>query len=61
MWREADGGGQRFALPRWAWRTGGVATAVVLFVTGEVVGAVGAGVAFSVAEVVFDAAELERD
>ncbi|KRB77019.1 hypothetical protein ASE01_09655 [Nocardioides sp. Root190] len=51
----------RFTLPRWAWRSGAVTIAVVLFVTGESVAAIAAVVAFSVAEVVFDAAELERD
>lgn len=56
-----DDTGGRFTLPRWAWRGGAVATAVVLLVTGETVAAIGAVVAFSVAEVVFDAAELERD
>lgn len=50
----------RFHVPRWAWRSVATATAIVLLVTGEVVGALGAIVAFTSAEVVFDAAELER-
>lgn len=53
--------GQRFALPRWLWRSAAVATAVALLLTGEGIAATGAVVAFAVAEVVFDAAELERD
>ncbi|GAA1502705.1 hypothetical protein [Nocardioides humi] len=51
----------RFAVPRWAWRAGGAAIAVVLLADGDVVGALGAVLAFAVAEVIFDAAEAERD
>ncbi|WP_207009610.1 hypothetical protein [Nocardioides aromaticivorans] len=49
-----------FPLPRWAWRSVGAATALGLLLAGEVVGALGAVVAFTTAEVVFDAADLER-
>ncbi|HWJ10214.1 MAG TPA: hypothetical protein VNS46_12610 [Nocardioides sp.] len=49
-----------FALPRWAWRGVAAVTATGLLLAGEVVGALGALVAFSTAEVVFDAADLER-
>lgn len=58
-----DGSGERtrrFAVPRWAWRSGAVTTAVLLLVTGEAVAAMSSVVAFSVAEVVFDAAEQEQ-
>lgn len=51
---------RRFAVPRWAWRSGAVTTAVLLLVTGEAVAAMSSVVAFSVAEVVFDAAEQEQ-
>lgn len=51
---------QGFPLPRWAWRSVGTATALGLLLAGEVAGALGAIVAFTTAEVVFDAAELER-
>ncbi|NHA00310.1 hypothetical protein G5V59_09880 [Nocardioides sp. W3-2-3] len=44
---------------RWAWRGLGAATAGVLLLAGEVVGALGAVVAFTSAEVVFDAAAQE--
>ncbi len=46
--------------PRWAWRSLAAATAVGLLIAGDVAGALGALVAFTSAEVVFDAAELER-
>lgn len=49
-----------FPPPRWAWRGLAAAIAVGLLVAGEVVGALGAVVAFTTAEVVFDAADLER-
>jgi len=49
-----------FPLPRLAWRSVAAATAIGLLVAGEVVGALAAIVAFTSAEVVFDAAELER-
>lgn len=49
-----------FRVPRWAWRGLAAATAIGLLLAGEVVGALGAVVAFTSAEVVFDAAELER-
>ncbi|NYI46318.1 hypothetical protein BJ993_003398 [Nocardioides aromaticivorans] len=49
-----------FPLPRWAWRSVGAATALGLLLASEVVGALGAVVAFAVAEVIFDAADLER-
>lgn len=45
--------------PRWAWRGLGATTAIVLLTAGEVVGALGAVVAFATAEVVFDAAAGE--
>lgn len=45
--------------PRWAWRCLGATTAGVLLLAGEVVGALGAVVAFASAEVVFDAAAQE--
>lgn len=51
---------QGFPVPRWAWRGVAAATALGLLVTGEVAGALGALVAFTSAEVVFDAAGLER-
>ncbi len=51
---------ESFPLPRWAWRSVGAATALGLLLAGEVVGALGAVVAFTTAEVVFDAADLER-
>ena len=50
----------RFRVPRWAWRGLGATTVVLLLIGGEVAGALGAAVAFASAEVVFDAAELER-
>ncbi|MEV5001174.1 hypothetical protein [Nocardioides sp. LML1-1-1.1] len=46
-------------VPRWAWRGLGATTTVVLLSAGEVVGALGAVVAFATAEVVFDAAAQE--
>lgn len=50
----------RFRMPRWAWRSVATATAIGLLMAGEVVSALAAIVAFTSAEVVFDAAELER-
>lgn len=51
---------QGLHLPRWAWRSLASATAIGLLLAGEVVNALGAIVAFTTAEVVFDAAEQER-
>ncbi|TWH03152.1 hypothetical protein L615_001200000210 [Nocardioides sp. J9] len=47
-------------VPRWTWRGVGAATALGLLLTGEAVGALSAVVAFAAAEVVFDAADVER-
>ena len=60
MHEAADERGRRFAVPRWAWRSGAVTTAVLLLVVGDAIAALGSVVAFSVAEVVFDAAEQEQ-
>jgi hypothetical protein len=50
----------RFRIPRWPWRGVAGVVAIALLCAGEVAGALGTVVAFTTAEVVFDAAELER-
>ncbi len=49
------------AVPRWAWRGTGTAIVVALAAHTEWAGALGAALAFTVAEVVFDAAERQRE